>query len=260
MSRLHNSIDLNCDLGEYELLSAAMKDAAIMPFISSCNIACGAHAGNQKVIEHTIALAIKNQVSMGAHPSYPDKANFGRKKMVISEQVLRASISHQISKVKTAVEAHGERLIHVKPHGALYNQAAIDLQLATLLCETVAAIDDQLMFYGLAHSCMAEAADQVGLHFVAEAFADRAYTANKTLVPRDQIGAVITDTEVMSSRVINMVKKQRVQVIDGEWIELKTETICLHGDHENSLQTAQALHSILCHSGVQIQAPNWTKS
>lgn len=257
---MHYTIDLNCDLGEYEAKSDDANDAGIMPFISSCNIACGAHAGNQQVIERTIELAIKNQVSMGAHPSYPDKANFGRKKIDISAQDLRQSIRNQILAVKTAVETHGKPLAHIKPHGALYNQAAVDFELAVLLCEVVAEIDQQLLFFGLAHSLMAEAAATVGLSFVAEAFADRAYALDKTLVPRNQSGAVITDNKVMADRVLNLVRKQAVQSIDGNWIDLKAATICLHGDHQNSIHTAQFLNSILFESGTAIKSPNQPKS
>ncbi len=255
MSDNNHCIDLNCDLGEYESLKQGDTDAAIMPFISSCNIACGGHAGNTEVMTQTIRLAKTHQVAMGAHPSYPDRENFGRCPMDLPPHELKASIRDQILLLVDRVNQQHMSLNHVKPHGALYNQAAEDLPLATLLVETVAEIDDKLMFYGLAHSAMATAAEQVGVRFVAEAFADRAYTVDKTLVPRNQAGAVLTDQNSMLERVISMVQQQSILAITGENIMIKAETICLHGDHHGSLPTAQRLHQGLQAAGIQIRAP-----
>jgi len=248
-------IDLNCDLGEYDDPHDFELDAAIMNLISSCNIACGAHAGNQSVIEQTVALALKKGVYIGAHPSYPDRENFGRLPMKLPANELKPIMDEQILAIKLAAENQGGKLSHVKPHGALYNQAAVDLDLALVLMDSVAAIDSNLMFYGLAHSKMQQAAEQVGLFFVAEGFADRAYTATKMLVPRTVTGAVISDLKLMLKRVLQMLSSQHVYTIKGELIPLEIDTLCLHGDHENSLETAQFLSQGLLQAGFQIQPP-----
>ncbi len=255
MPDLSLTIDLNCDLGEYESPEQGDNDAAIMPYISSCNIACGGHAGNTAVMAQTIRLAKTHQVAIGAHPSYPDRENFGRSPMNISHRDLKASISEQIMLLVDMANQQQTSLNHVKPHGALYNQAAQDLGLARLLAETVAEIDDKLMFFGLAHSAMTAAAEQVGIGFVAEAFADRAYSKNKQLVPRSQDGAVIKATDVMLSRILNMVRQQPIQAISGEWLDVQAATICLHGDHQGSAITAKFLHNGLLEQGIAIQAP-----
>ncbi len=249
------SIDLNCDLGEYEQLSEAENDAAIMPYLSSCNVACGGHAGNRQVIEHTVALARAAGVHVGAHPSYPDRPHFGRRSMSLPDHELRASIQDQLCLVKTIVEAAGERLCHVKPHGALYNQAAVDSRLALLLAEEVAAIDPGLLLYGLAQSQLAQAAATVGLTFVAEGFVDRAYTDSGHLVPRSEPGAVISDVELMTKRVVDWLQHGQVETATGRRVKLAIETLCLHGDHADSLTTAKSLHAALQQAGITLLAP-----
>jgi UPF0271 protein len=253
---METCIDLNCDLGEYDLLSQGKNDTAIMPFISSCNIAAGVHAGNQAVIEQTVDLALKHQVNIGAHPSYPDRENFGRKVMIMPAMELKPIFKAQIQLVKAVAEQQGGQLSHVKPHGALYNQAAIDFDLAQVLMETVAEIDSKLMFYGLAHSAMEQAAIQSGLKFIAEGFADRAYTHERTLAPRTESGAVIDDPIVMLNRVLQMLKQQTITTTDGVVIKLNIKTLCLHGDHKNSVQTAQVLSQGLKQAGFNVQAPH----
>ena len=250
------SIDLNSDLGEYEDLSQGRKDTAIMGFISSCNIACGVHAGNQQVIDFTINSAIANEVKIGAHPSYPDRANFGRRVMHLPDKQLQRVVRDQIATINTSAQAHGSHLSHVKPHGALYNQAAIDLDLALLLAESIAEFEQNLMFYGLAHSAMAEAAKQVGVPFVAEGFADRAYTATRTLQPRGLSGAIIDDVEVMLNRVLGLLKTGQIEAVSGESVAVLIDTLCLHGDHDNAVRTAQYLSQGLLQAGFLIQAPH----
>lgn len=252
---LQTCIDLNCDLGEYEQLSQGHNDAAIMAYISSCNIACGGHAGNQAVIEHTINLAINHGVNIGAHPAYPDRANFGRKAVNMPVKALQSTVLEQVQAIKSAAEAQGGKLSHVKPHGALYNQAAADLQLALVLMETVAEVDSKALVYGLAGSKMQQAADQVGVQFVAEGFADRAYTQAATLVPRTEPGAVITDVSVMCKQVLQVMKKQCVVAITGDVIPMQIDTLCLHGDHPKAIQTAQFISQALQQAGFKIQAP-----
>ncbi len=249
------SIDLNCDLGEYEQVFAANTDAQIMPFISSCNIACGGHAGNLIVIEHTVSVAQKNRVNIGAHPSYPDRENFGRKVMNLSGANLQQTLQQQILKVKNVTELAGSSLSHVKPHGALYNQAAGDEQLAFLIAEVVATIDSDLLLYGLADSAMAVAAEKVGLDFVAEGFADRTYGEDKALVPRNQTGALITQPQQQFEQAIEMLANHQVRAVTGQMIKVDIDTLCLHGDHPTAIQTAEYLHQKLSESGYTIKPP-----
>ena len=252
---MKTSIDLNCDMAEYDAITQGANDAVIMRFVSSCNIACGAHAGNQKIIDHTVSLAVSNQVNIGAHPSYPDRINFGRQMMSIPHKELKPILRDQILSVKESVESQGSYLSHIKPHGALYNQAAVDLNLAILLTETVAEIDPKVMFYGLAHSAMTQAAKTVGIVFVAEGFADRAYTTSRTLQPRNEKGAVISDVDTVLERVLNLLKTGQMKSNSFETIELNIDTLCLHGDHEGAVHTAKTLHQGLLAAGFDIGPP-----
>ncbi len=253
---MQQSIDLNCDLGEYNELYEGVKDEAIMPFISSCNIACGAHAGNLNVIEQTVLSAKKNHVSVGAHPSFPDRAHFGRKLMKIPPAQLGPILHDQIMMVKKVTDSKGLTMAHVKPHGALYNQAAIDLKLALLLAEVIADIDINILFYGLAHSMMAQAAQQLGLVFVAEGFADRAYTRDKTLHPRGEPGAVIDAADTMLQRVIELLQTGQIAAVSGEHVAIEIDTLCLHGDHQHAEYTAKVLQQGLTTAGFKIKAPD----
>ena len=247
-------IDLNCDLGEHDSVQEAAIDQLIMPFISSCNVACGGHASNPKVMAHTIDLAFQNQVCVGAHPSYPDRANFGRQPLNISPAALRDSLTEQINTLRQLVISKGHVLHHVKPHGALYNQAAEDLQLAILLAEAVAAIDESLKFYGLANSAMQAASEKAGLEFVAEGFIDRAYTAKGTLVPRTVTGAVITDVALMLDRALAWLKTGVLESIDGHRLTIQPETLCLHGDHQQAVDVARELNQALQAHDIGIKA------
>lgn len=250
------SIDLNCDLGEYDDPNQGASDAKIMPYISSCNIACGAHAGSQSVIKQTVQWAIDNQVKIGAHPAYPDRENFGRAVIEISQADLQASIQQQIMLVKLQTEALNGELHHIKPHGALYNQAAIDAALAELIVETVAAVDSGLQLYGLADSELATAARKSGLNFVAEGFADRAYTAAKTLLPRHLDGACIEDPKQQLQQVLQLLDQGHVTTVSGEAVRLRVTTICLHGDHPHAVATARILNQGIKAAGYMIQAPS----
>lgn len=254
-SQFNQSIDLNCDLGEYESVQDGDSDAHIMPFISSCNIACAAHAGNTAVIDQTITCALKHQVNIGAHPSYPDRAHFGRHVMKISEADLKSSLKQQILLVQTAAKKQHANLKHVKPHGALYNQAANDFNLAILIAETILEIDSDLKLYGLAHSHVETAAEKVGLSFVAEGFADRAYTAGRTLVPRDQEGACIANPKKQIEQVLSLLSDGCIKTLTGEVVSLKVDTLSLHGDHPHAVQTAKYLSQTINEAGFQIKAP-----
>jgi UPF0271 protein len=194
-------------------------------------------------------------VQVGAHPSFPDRESFGRKKMDLPDHELKKSVREQLQKVQNLAAAQGVKLAHIKPHGALYNQAAVDLDLADLLAAATAEFNAGLYFYGLANSAMQDACKKHQLKFIAEGFADRAYTKAGLLVPRTESGAVITDIQVMQQRALAMIQQLTVNSIDNQVVPLQLETLCLHGDHADSIQTAQVLHRALTVAGITIQAP-----
>lgn len=251
----HMAIDLNCDLGEYDDPADDVNDAAIMPHISSCNIAGGAHAGNQVVIEHTVQLAIRHRVSMGAHPGYPDRSGFGRRVMELPEAALQDSLLEQIQRVDVAVRQSGQQLRHVKLHGALYNQAAADVNLAVKLVGWIRSVSPDLLVFGLAHSAMQTACEQTGMRFVAEGFADRAYQTNRQLLPRSQPGAVLEDPQLVVAQATSLICDHSVTAINGVRTALKIDTLCVHGDHPQAVQQAQKLSQALRDQGVVIRPP-----
>jgi 5-oxoprolinase (ATP-hydrolysing) subunit A len=246
-------IDINCDLGENIGSGNSGIDELIMPYISSANIACGFHAGNPFIIEKTVMLARKYSVSIGAHPSYPDRENFGRRTMKMSDTELRETLIYQISAVKVIAEASGERLAHVKPHGALYNDAAVNYGLAHVIVKTIKEIDRSLLMYGPAGSQLSKAASEEGIKFVEEFFADRAYNDNGSLVARNIEGSVLHDTNTVIGRVIKMVIDKEVITITGKPIPISADTVCIHGDNEMAPMFASELMSELKAYGINVK-------
>lgn len=240
-------VDLNCDLGE-----GCTTDAAIMPFISSANIACGFHAGGEETIRQTLLLAKQFNVAVGAHPSYPDKANFGRKEMELPVQEIKSMVIAQIELVKKLAEEIGLQLQHVKPHGALYNKAARDINIATIIAEAVKEVDSKLILFGLANSESGKAAEKIGLNFYNEVFADRTYTEEGQLTPRSEINAMISSTEEAVKQVMQMLSEGTVTSINGNRIPIQADTICIHGDGEHAVEFAQHINSIILASNIQI--------
>ena len=244
-------VDINCDLGE-----GMLNDAALMPYISSANIACGFHAGDEDTMRRTIALAIEHGVAIGAHPGFPDKKNFGRTEMKFPEEDIVSIVSEQVYIMLDLVFALGGKLQHVKPHGALYNMSARDLSLASAIANAIKDIDESLILFGLSGSKSIEAADQIGLRTANEVFADRTYTNEGTLTPRQQSGALITDSAVMEQQVLQMIREQKVMSLQGKNIPLKADTICIHGDGEQAVVFAQQLHQLLKNNHITIQSFN----
>lgn len=240
-------VDLNCDLGE-----GCTTDAAIMPFISSANIACGYHAGNEETIRQTLLLAKQFNVSAGAHPSYPDRENFGRKEMELPLQEIKSMIIAQIELVKKLAEETGLQLQHVKPHGALYNKAAKDINIATIIAEAVKEVDSKLILFGLANSESGKAAKKAGLVFYNEVFADRTYTDEGLLTPRSEVNAMIKTNEEAIAQVLQMISKGTVTSTSGHIIPIQADTICIHGDGEHAVSFAQHINSIILASNIQI--------
>jgi UPF0271 protein len=245
-------IDLNCDVGETFFDRLVGKDAQLMPLISSCNIACGFHGGDPKTIENTLLLAAKYQVKVGAHPSFPDLENFGRTYMRLSSEELKACLRYQITALRGMADLQGVRLVHVKPHGALYNAAAVDFDLAVQIAEVIQEFD--LLYVGMAQSEMEKAAQHVQLPFVREAFADRSYTSHGTLLPRDQPNAVLTDFSLVVEQSLNIVKKGRVISSNNEEIPIVADTLCVHGDTKNALELLMALRAAFENHGIRVKA------
>lgn len=245
-------VDLNCDMGEAFGVYTIAPDEQIMPLITSANIACGWHAGDPHVMRRSVELALEHGVAIGAHPGHPDLMGFGRRNMSISPAELKDYVTYQIGALAAFVRAAGGRLQHVKAHGAMYNQAAADAGLARAFAEAVAAYDDSLIVVGLANSHLLSEAKKLGLAVASEVFADRGYLPTGALVPRSQPGAVLHDPEVVAARVLQMVKEGRVEANDGSLVELKADTICVHGDTPESLAHLRALRRTLEEAGVEI--------
>lgn len=246
-------IDLNCDLGE-----GGGQDDELMPLISSCNIACGGHYGNEDTVAKTVNLALKNQVKIGAHPSYPDKLNFGRKSVMISASDLRNSLSEQIKRVSDAVNAQKGKLHHIKPHGALYNDLNTDVEKSELLIEIIQAMEEKPILFVPPNAVIEKLANGK-IEIRVEGFADRNYEADPLsgeasfrLVSRKKKGAVLTEKEAILERVLNMVKAEKIQTKNGGFLHAKFDTMCLHSDSPNCLEILHYLNRELPNNGVQI--------
>ena len=232
------AIDLNADLGEGDLY-----DAELLTIVSSCNIACGGHAGDEASMRATIASAITNNVAIGAHPSYPDREGFGRRSHYLASDELRDSLIAQINKLAAAAKEQGATLSHVKPHGALYNDAVNDRELADIVASCVAAAVPGAAFVGLPDSEMQHAATRYSLNFVAEGFIDRAYQDDGQLVPRSEPGAVHKSLELILPQAASLVGK--------------VDTLCIHGDTPGAVEAAAAVRDALEKQGVEIRALRW---
>jgi UPF0271 protein len=229
--------DLNCDMGE-----GIGNDEAIMPYVSSANIACGFHAGNGPIIQHTIELALKHGVNIGAHPSFRDRENFGRKELHLNEDKIYALVLEQLIKIDLLAKEQGAKLHHVKPHGALYNMAARDARLARTVAQAVADFNEDLVMYGLSGSHLIAQAKALGLKTANEAFADRTYQDDGSLTSRSQMHALIENETECISHVMQMVKTGMVTTISGKLIPVVADTVCIHGDGKYALKFAKSIH------------------
>ncbi len=231
---------INCDMGE-----GAGNDQLIMPYIDSANIACGLHAGDAFVMRDTIAHCLEYHVAIGAHPSFDDRENFGRKEMELPVQALYELIIRQLSVLSDLAEKAGTKLDHVKPHGALYNMSARDPIIAAVIAHAVKDFDPGLVLYGLSGSPSIHQAKRIGLKTANEVFADRTYRDDATLTPRSEPGALIRDTGQMLKQVLQLSGQGTVTSITGKTIQLEADTICIHGDGEHALEFAKAIHEAL---------------
>jgi UPF0271 protein len=248
-------VDLNADLGEAFGAYAMGADEAVLAYVSSANVACGFHAGDPTVIDRTVARAVRAGVAVGAHPSHFDLRGFGRREIAADPAEVEADVVYQVGAVAAFARSHGSHLTHVKPHGALYNQAARDEALARAVARGVARCSRDLVLVGLAGSVpMRRAAEAEGLRFAAEAFADRAYDAEGRLVPRSRPGALITDPASAAAKAVRIVCEGAVVSVDGTRVPMAADTLCLHGDNPHVLEIARAVREALETAGVTVQA------
>ena len=246
-------VDLNSDLGESFGSYKIGNDEGVIPLISSANVACGAHAGDPDVMAKTAELCKKSGISMGAHPGFFDLMGFGRRNMSVSPAEAKNLITYQIGALDAFAKSKGIKLCHVKPHGALYNMAAKDKKLAMAIAEAVYEYNPKLILLGLSGSEMLKAAEEIGLPYAAEVFADRAYEDDGTLVARSKPGAMITDEDEAVSRVIRMIKEHRVTSITGKEIEISPASVCVHGDSEKALLFVKKIRAAFAAEGIEIK-------
>lgn len=237
-------VDLNCDVGE-----GVGREADLLPWVTSANVACGAHAGDPVTMAATMALARKLGVVVGAHPGFADRAHFGRRELTLSSAAIRALVRDQLRDL-------GEQgaFSYVKPHGALYNLAARDERVAAAVVAAVKAWSRELVVLGLAGSVLVAAARAAELRAVEEVFADRAYAADGSLVPRDQPGAVWHDAAAVVGQVLTMVRERRVRAVTGEWVPVAADSICVHGDGLHAVEFARRLRGELASAGVTLRS------
>jgi UPF0271 protein len=242
-------IDLNADLGEGD-----PWDAELLQIVSSCNVGCGGHAGDASSMEQTIRMAISNNVAVGAHPAYPDREGFGRVSGFMAGDKLYESLTEQVINLADCAAHLGVKLAHVKAHGALYNDAIADADLATIIARVTAETPGSPAMFGMANTQMQRAAERHGLEFVAEAFVDRAYRADGTLVPRSEPGAVHSEISVITNQAVSLARDGRVMAQTGELIEAPADTLCIHGDTPGAAAVARAVRDVLENRGVEILA------
>lgn len=232
--------DLNCDMGE-----GIGNEEAIMPYITSANISCGFHAGNGDIIRQSMALAIRHNVRIGAHPSFRDKENFGRKEVHLDNDKLYAIVLEQLIKIDLIAKEKKAKLHHVKPHGALYNMAAKDAQIAKTIAQVVKDFNEELIVYGLSNSRLIDESKSLGLKTANEVFADRTYLDDGSLTPRSQANALIEDEEQCVQQVMQMVNERTVTSTSGKIIPVAVDTICIHGDGKYAVAFAKRIHEAL---------------
>lgn len=246
------SIDLNSDMGESFGAWKMADDETLVTLVSSANIACGFHAGDPAGILRTLKAAQANNVTIGAHVSYPDLVGFGRRFMDISSEDLTAGVIYQIGALMSLAAAAGTRVSYVKPHGALYNTIAGDKRQATAVLSAIQATDPQMPLMVLANSPLEQWAQQAGVKILREAFADRAYTPEGTLVSRNEPGAVLHDPSLVAARMLQLVQEGTLSAIDGSILTLAADSICIHGDSPAAVAMARTVYHTLTNAGITV--------
>lgn len=245
-------IDLNSDLGESFGTYTLGMDEKLMEYITSANVACGWHAGDPLVMQKTIRAAVKNGVAVGAHPGYPDLMGFGRREIKITPEEAYTYVLYQLGALDAFARVEGVNIQHIKPHGALYNQACKDEKLAAAICRAARVFDPDLIVLAPYNSAFRTAAEAVGQPFAGEFFADRAYLPDGSLMPRSQPGAVIHDADEACCRVLQMARKGTVTCADGTELAMRCVSVCVHGDNAEALATVQKIRNALETEGVQL--------
>lgn len=247
------TIDINSDLGESFGAWSMGDDDAMLDIVTSANVACGFHAGDPAGILRTLKAAAARQVSIGAHVAYPDKVGFGRRNMDVASDELTADVIYQIGALQGLAQAAGTRVSYVKPHGALYNTIAHDRRQALAVIAAIRAVDPTLVLVALAGSSLIELAREQGLTCIAEAFADRAYTPQGTLVSRREPGAVLHDPQLIAQRMLRLVQDGTLEAIDGSVTRLQADSICVHGDSPAAVAMAHELRRVLEQANMHVQ-------
>ncbi|MDM5155373.1 5-oxoprolinase subunit PxpA [Bacillus sp. DX1.1] len=249
------TVDLNCDLGESFGAYQIGNDDEILPFVSSVNIACGFHAGDPSVMRQTVEKALQHGVAIGAHPGLQDLMGFGRRMMRVSPEEVYDYMIYQIGALDGFVRAAGGSMHHVKPHGALYNMAAVDPNIADVIAKAVYKVNPDLFLYGLANSEFVQAGKQYDLRVIQEAFADRTYQPNGTLTSRTEENALVTSEDNAIAQVLQMVQEEHVQAVDGSTVPIAAQTICIHGDGAHAVQFAEKIYRIFRLKNISVCAP-----
>ena len=252
-------ININCDLGEKSKLHNNENDPFLLGIVNSANVACGYHAGDEETMDQVIKISKDNNVSVGAHPSFNDPENFGRKRMNLSSSEIRKLIIDQYEILQRIAFDHNENVTHIKPHGALNNMACEDLELATTIAKVVNEINKDMIYLVPTGSKMEIAAKKIGMKIACEIFADRNYEDDGNLVSRSKPNALITDPEEAKKHVLSMVKNQAINCHSGKQISCEIDSICIHGDNSSSLATAKSIKNNLLENGLDLKPLNKMK-
>jgi UPF0271 protein len=246
-------ININCDLGEKSKHHSNIHDPELLNIVNSANIACGYHAGDEETMRQVVGISKKNGVSIGAHPSFNDPDNFGRKRMNLNNEEIKKLIVEQYEILQKIASEHGEKVTHIKPHGALNNMACEDIDLATVLAKTIYDINKDLIYLVPTGSKMEQAASKLNMKIACEIFADRNYEEDGNLVSRTKPNALITNPDEAKSHVLKMVKNQALNCHTGKQIPCKIDSVCIHGDNESSLATAKIIRDNLIENGLYLK-------
>ncbi len=251
-------VDLNCDMGESTGLHAYSleNDLAILQHVTSVNLACGYHAGDPQTMHRLVEAALERNIAVGAHPSFPDRQNFGRTPMRLSPEEIYQMVLYQMGALQAFLQVYRSRLHHIKAHGALYNGAAADKTLADAICNAVRDFSPDIMVYGLSGSELIRSAEEKGLRAISETFADRTYQDDGSLTPRTLPGAMIQDTDTSLQQVLQMVQQGNVTSVSGKTIAIRAETICIHGDGPHALEFAARIQQTLSQHHVATKQPS----
>ena len=249
------SVDLNCDVGESTGSQIIGNDPVLIPLVSSANIACGGHGGDQEHVARAVQIAIEHGVTIGAHPSYPDRENFGRLAMELSPEQLADTLRQQLDFLAGIVSRYGGEIKYVKPHGALYHGCNVDAAIAKTVVEASRAFDPSLSMMGQAGMDFQRVCDQLSVHFIREAFADRRYLKDGSLMSRSQPGAVVSDPKAAGSQAVSIVLQAKVAIDSNHEVEVIGDSICVHGDSPRAAEILQVTRDMLVRAGVLIGTP-----